>query len=341
MIAVAAFPNFRSFDNTATILVAAAPPMLIALGMTFVIITGGIDLSVGSLYVLGGVVSAYASQWGWVAGGRPPLLVCGAIGLIDGLLIAYTRMAPFIVTLAALLGARGLMRAISSEGSTTYLVKSAGYRQFGSGSFLGIGYPVWLAAVVVVIGMVVLSRTRFGHAVYAVGGSEDAASLMGIDVRRTKIAVYLLSGLLAGLAGAVNAAKLGSGVTVLGTGMELDAIAAVVIGGTLLTGGAGTDRRDHRRRAAARRHPEHDQPGRKPQQQLAAGDQRRLPGRGRGGPDLPGPDAPRDMIPVCNRPSSTTATARSARRARSSSSGASRHPRGSCRGSSPTWPRSA
>ncbi len=240
LIAIAAFPNFRSFDNTATILVTASPPMLIALGMTFVIITGGIDLSVGSLFVLGGVVSAYASQWGWIPAVVLPLLVCGAIGLIDGLLIAYTRMAPFIVTLAALLGARGLMRAISSEGSTTYLVKSAGYRHFGSGSFLGIGYPVWLAAVLVVTGMVVLSRTRFGHAVYAVGGSEDAASLMGINIRRTKIAVYLLSGLLAGLAGAVNAAKLGSGVTVLGTGMELDAIAAVVIGGTLLTGGAGT-----------------------------------------------------------------------------------------------------
>jgi ribose/xylose/arabinose/galactoside ABC-type transport system permease subunit len=240
LIALGAFPNFRSFDNTATILVTAAPPMLIALGMTFVIITGGIDLSVGSLYVLGGVVSAYASQWGWIPAVILPLLVCGAIGLIDGLLIAYTRMAPFIVTLAALLGARGLMRAISSEGSTTYLVKSAGYRQFGSGSFLGIGYPVWVVAVLVIAGMVVLSRTRFGRAVYAVGGSEDAASLMGINIRRTKIAVYLLSGLLAGLAGAINAAKLGSGVTVLGTGMELDAIAAVVIGGTLLTGGAGT-----------------------------------------------------------------------------------------------------
>jgi galactofuranose transport system permease protein len=240
VIATAAFPNFRSYDNSATILVAAAPPMLIALGMTFVIITGGIDLSVGSLYVLGGVVSAYASQWGLIAAFVAPLLVCGAIGLLNGLLIAYTRMAPFIVTLAALLGARGLMRAISSEGSTTYLVKSSAFRTFGSGSFLGIGYPVWLVAVLVVIGMVVLSRTRFGHAVYAVGGSQDAASLMGIAVRRTQIGVYVLSGLLAGLAGAINAAKLGSGVTVLGTGMELDAIAAVVIGGTLLTGGAGT-----------------------------------------------------------------------------------------------------
>jgi galactofuranose transport system permease protein len=240
VVSLAAFPNFRSFDNAATILVAAAPPMLIALGMTFVIITGGIDLSVGSLYVLGGVVAAWASQYGWAAAFAAPLLVCGLIGLVDGLLIAYTRMAPFIVTLAALLGARGLMRAISQEGSETYLVKSKPFAHFGNGSLLGLGYPVWTVALLVVAGVVVLARTRFGKAVYAVGGSEDAASLMGIAVRRTKVWVYVMSGLLAGLAGAINAAKLGSGVTVLGSGMELDAIAAVVIGGTLLTGGAGT-----------------------------------------------------------------------------------------------------
>ncbi|MDY7085152.1 MAG: ABC transporter permease [Actinomycetota bacterium] len=240
LIALATFPNFRSFDNAATILVAAAPPMLIALGMTFVIITGGIDLSVGSLYVLGGVLAAWASQYGILAAFLLPLAVCGAIGLVNGLLIAYTRMAPFIVTLAALLGARGLMRAISTEGSSTYLVQDDTFRKIGNGSFLNIGYQVWLVAGLVVIGMVVLARTRFGASVYSVGGSEDAASLMGVPVRRTKVWVYVLSGLLAGLAGAINAAKLGSGVTVLGTGMELDAIAAVVIGGTLLTGGAGT-----------------------------------------------------------------------------------------------------
>jgi galactofuranose transport system permease protein len=240
IIASITWENFRTFDNAGTILVAAAPPMLIALGMTFVIITGGIDLSVGSLYVLGGVLAAWASQYGLVAAFLVPLLVCGAVGVVNGVLISYTRMAPFIVTLAALLGARGLMRAISTEGSETYLVKSDAFRHFGTGSFIGIGWPVWLAVVLVAIGIVVLSRTRFGHAVYAIGGSEDAAGLMGVAVRRTKIWVYVLSGLLAGLAGAINAAKLGSGVTVLGTGMELDAIAAVVIGGTLLTGGAGT-----------------------------------------------------------------------------------------------------
>ncbi len=240
LVAAASFPNFRSFDNAGTILVAAAPLALIALGMTFVILTGGIDLSVGSLYVLGGVVSAYASQWGVLPAFLVPLALCGLIGVLNGILIAYTRMAPFIVTLAALLGARGLMRAISNEGSTTYLVGSDAFRAFGTGSFLGIGYPVWLVVGVFALGMVLLARTRFGHAVYAVGGSEDAAALMGVAVRRTKVWVYVMSGLLAGLAGAINAAKLGSGVTVLGIGLELDAIAAVVIGGTLLTGGAGT-----------------------------------------------------------------------------------------------------
>ncbi|GIF39437.1 ABC transporter permease [Actinoplanes xinjiangensis] len=240
LVALVAFPDFRSLDNTGTILVAAAPPMLIALGMTLVIITGGIDLSVGSLYVLGGVLAAWASRYGLVAALFVPLLVCGAIGLVNGVLIAYTRMAPFIVTLAALLGARGLMRAISDEGSTTYVVENDAFGRLGTGSLLGVGYQVWLAVALVLIGMLVLARTGFGQSVYAIGGSEDASALMGVAVRRTKILVYVCSGLLAGLAGAVNAARLGSGVTVLGAGMELDAIAAVVIGGTLLTGGAGS-----------------------------------------------------------------------------------------------------
>ncbi|WP_221329896.1 ABC transporter permease [Actinoplanes sp. L3-i22] len=240
VISLAAFPGFRSADNAGTILVAAAPPMLIALGMTFVIITGGIDLSVGSLYVLGGVIAAWASQYGVVAALAAPLLVCGAIGVLNGILISRTGMAPFIVTLAALLGARGLMRSISDEGSTTFLVRSDVFHDLGTGSLLGIGYPVWLAVVLVGLGVLALNRTRFGHAVHAIGGSEDAAALMGLPVRRIKVWVYLLSGLLAGLAGAINAAKLGSGVTVLGSGMELDAIAAVVIGGTLLTGGSGS-----------------------------------------------------------------------------------------------------
>jgi len=240
VVGLVSFPGFRSYGNATTVLIAAAPPAMIALGMTFVIITGGIDLSVGSQYVLGGVLAAWASQFGWWAAILAPVAVCGAIGLAQGVIIAYTRLAPFIVTLAGLLGARGLMQAISHEASTTYLVKSTAVKSFGAGDILGIGYPVWLTAVLFAAGMVVLYRTRYGQSVYAVGGGQDAARLMGVAIQRTQVRVYLASGLLAGLAGAVNAARLGSGVTVLGTGMELDAIAAVVIGGTLLTGGAGT-----------------------------------------------------------------------------------------------------
>ncbi|WP_432829855.1 ABC transporter permease [Dactylosporangium sp. CA-092794] len=240
IVGVVSFDTFRTWGNAGTVLISAAPPALIALGMTFVIISGGIDLSVGSLYVLGGVLSAWASQYGTWAAFALPLLVCGVFGLAQGLIIAYARLAPFIVTLAGLLGARGLMLALSDEGGTTYLVKTASFKHFGTGELFGIGYPVYLVLVLFAAGMLLLYRSRFGQSVYAIGGSEDAARLMGVRIRSTQVRVYVLSGMLAGLAGAINAARLGSGVTVLGTGMELDAIAAVVIGGTLLTGGAGT-----------------------------------------------------------------------------------------------------
>ncbi|GAA0911333.1 ABC transporter permease [Virgisporangium aurantiacum] len=242
-IAVASlvFDSFATFDNVTGISIQSSFLVVVALGMTFVIITGGIDLSVGSVFALGGVVAAWASQYGFVPALLAPLLVCGAVGLVNGLVIAYTGLAPFIVTLASLLGARGLLLAITDEGAKTYLVpRDSTLLDLGRGTFLGFGYPVWLAVLLCVLGGVLLQRTRYGQGVYAIGGSEDAAALMGLPVARIKVLTYLLSGLLAGFAGALNAARLGSGVTILGVGMELDAIAAVVIGGTLLIGGAGT-----------------------------------------------------------------------------------------------------
>jgi ribose transport system permease protein len=241
VVSALAFDAFASFDNLAGIAIQSSFLVIVALGMTFVIIGGGIDLSVGSVFALGGVVAAWASQWGVLLSLVAPLLVCGAIGLLNGLIIARTGLAPFIVTLASLLGARGLLLALTDEGATTYLVpRASDFLALGRGTFLGLGYPVWIALLLCALGGVLLQRTRYGQAVYAVGGSEDAASLMGLPVARVKALSYLLSGLLAGLAGALNAARLGSGVTILGVGMELDAIAAVVIGGTLLIGGAGT-----------------------------------------------------------------------------------------------------
>ncbi|TDB99080.1 ABC transporter permease [Nonomuraea longispora] len=234
-----AFDSFATTGNAASVVVSSSFLAIIAIGMTFVIISGGIDLSVGSLFVLGGVLGAYGSQYGLVVALLLPLAVCGLVGLLQGLVIARTGMAPFIVTLAGLLGVRGLMLAISDEGATTYLVEDRAFAALGQGNVLGLTYPVYITIALSLAAMVLLQRTGFGQNVYAIGGNEQAAALMGVPVVRTKVYVYLMSGLLAGLAGALNAARLSSGVTILGIGMELDVIAAVVIGGTLLTGGAG------------------------------------------------------------------------------------------------------
>jgi ribose/xylose/arabinose/galactoside ABC-type transport system permease subunit len=235
------FPDFGTGTNLSDIVLSQSFLAIVAIGMTFVIISGGIDLSVGSVFALGGVVAAWGSQYGVVVALAVPLALCGLVGLVNGLLIARAGMAPFIVTLASLLGARGLLLLLSNEGETTYVVpdKSA-FHALGSTEILGLNLPVWITLALFVVFGVLLTRTRFGDSVFALGGSEDAASLMGLRVPRVKTTVYVMSGLLAGLAGALNAAWLSSGVTILGTGMELDVIAAVVIGGTLLVGGAGS-----------------------------------------------------------------------------------------------------
>lgn len=235
------FPRFGSIDNLRDLALQSSFLLVIALGMTFVIISGGIDLSVGSVYALGGVLAAYGSQWGPLVALLLPLAACGLIGLVNGVLVARTGMAPFIVTLASLLFARGLLLAITHEGSTTYQIRAgSAFLRLGQGTLLGIGYPVYIALFLCVLGGILLRRTRFGQSLFATGGAESSALLMGLPVARTKITVYALSGLLAGFAGALTASYLHSGVTVIGVGTELDAISVVVIGGTLLTGGAGT-----------------------------------------------------------------------------------------------------
>jgi len=231
-------PGFADWGNFQSILVGNAYTSLLALGMTFVIISGGIDLSVGSMFALGGVLAA----WGVQHGGTPvavllPLVCGGALGTVHGLLISRAKLAPFIVTLAGLLFARGFLQAMSNEGSTTYLVPpDSAFLVAGRGSWP----PILTAVVLFAAGGVLLLRTRFGQALFAIGGNEQAAVLMGLPVARTTTLVYTMSGLLAGGAGMLNAARLQSGVTNIGVGYELTAIAAVIIGGTLLTGGAGS-----------------------------------------------------------------------------------------------------
>jgi ribose transport system permease protein len=241
VVASFVFGSFGTPDNLHNVAIQSSFLAIVALGMTFVIISGGIDLSVGSVFALGGVLAAYGSRWGLLPALLLPLAVCGAIGTLNGFLVAKARMPAFIVTLASLLGARGLLLAITHEGSDTFLVpRGAFFARLGQGTVLGFGYPVVIAVFLLGLGGLVLQRTPFGQATLAVGGSEDAAALMGLPVARVKVLVYVASGLLAGLSGALNAARLSSGVTILGVGMELDAIAAVVIGGTLLVGGYGT-----------------------------------------------------------------------------------------------------
>jgi len=236
-----AFPHFGTADNLRSLVLQGSFLAVIALGMTFVIISGGIDLSVGSNYALGGILAAWGAQYGIVVAILLPLAVCSLIGLVNGLLIARTGMAPFIVTLASLLFARGLLLALTSEGSTTYKVDpGSAFLWLGQGTIFGVGVPVYLTLILFALGGLLLRRTRFGQSVFAIGGAEQSALLMGLPVARTKISLYTLSGALAGFAGVLTAAYLQSGVTVIGVGTELDAISVVVIGGTLLTGGAGT-----------------------------------------------------------------------------------------------------
>jgi galactofuranose transport system permease protein len=241
VVASAAFDSFASTGNLRNIALQSSFLAVVALGMTFVIITGGIDLSVGSVYALGGVLAAWASQYGLVAALLVPLVVCGLIGLLNGLLIVRAGLAPFIVTLGTLLFARGLLLSLTSEGATTYVIpRGSSFARMGQGSLWGIGYPVLIALGLFAAGTLVLQRTAWGQTVFAIGSSEDASRLMGLPVARVKTGVYVLSGMLAGFGGMMSAAQASSGVTIVGIGLELSAISAVVIGGTLLTGGAGT-----------------------------------------------------------------------------------------------------
>ena len=176
--------------------------------MTFVIITGGIDLSVGSVFALGGVLAAWASQWGFLAA-----LLAAAGGLRGDRPAQRGAHRPQRTWRRSssrwptLLGARGLLLAITDEGATTYLVpEDAAFAELGQGSVWGFGYPIFIALVLFGPAEWSCSRTRFGQSLFAIGGSSDAATLMGLPVARTKILVYTLSGLLAGLAGALNAA---------------------------------------------------------------------------------------------------------------------------------------
>jgi len=235
-------PNpFFNFDNLINRVVT---PMsvyaIMAVGMTFVIISGGIDLSVGSLVALCSVwmtTLATQSYGPWVMVLCALLVGLGA-GLVNGVLIAYGNIVPFIATLAMFVSARGLAERLS--GRQTQVVTETGFTTFFRGDLLGIPVLIWMLALVYAVGWVGLNRTTFGRRTFAVGGNAEAARLAGINIKMHTALVYGIAGLCCGIAAIMVVTRTTSGASTNGLYYELDAIAAVVIGGTALTGGRGT-----------------------------------------------------------------------------------------------------
>ncbi|WP_134704845.1 ribose ABC transporter permease [Ammoniphilus sp. YIM 78166] len=233
-------PNFLEVNNLLNVLKQISIISILAAGMTFVILTGGIDLSVGSTVALSGVISVMLSQQGVHAIPAMSVGVMAGIlaGFINGYLTAKAKLPAFIVTLGSFTYIRGIAYVLSA--GYPIVLTDPLFKFFGSGTVLAIPTPVFIMALVYAIAFFILKYTMFGRHVYAIGGNEEAASLTGIKVGATLIKVYIISGLLAGLAGVVLAGRLYSGQPTAGVGFELDAIAAVILGGTSFAGGIGT-----------------------------------------------------------------------------------------------------
>jgi ribose/xylose/arabinose/galactoside ABC-type transport system permease subunit len=233
------YENFLGAFNVLSVLRYNSMFALVALGMCFVIITGGIDLSVGSTAALGSVVAALLSPYGVLPGLLGGLAAGLAVGACNAFIITRLNILPFITTLATMLAASGCALLLAENQSVSVSYES-GFTELGQGDLLGFPVPAWIALVAYLVGSLVLNLTSFGRTVLAIGGNEDAARLMGLPATRVKALVYLASGGLAGLAGVILAAQFGAGQPIEGVGWELFAIAAVVVGGTLLTGGVGS-----------------------------------------------------------------------------------------------------
>lgn len=236
---VATAPNFTSVDNILNIARSVSINAILAAGMTFVILSAGIDLSVGSTLAVAGVFSVSL----WSSGVNPIVAVLGGIvigglaGLLNGYLVAHLALAAFIVTLGSMTFLRGLSYTIAD--GRPIVASELGFRDIGNAYVGPIPAPVICMVVVYLAAWFLLERTTFGRHVYAVGGNPEAARLAGVNVRKILVLVYVIAGACAGLAGVIFAARVVSGQPTAGQGFELDAIAAVVLGGTSLMGGRG------------------------------------------------------------------------------------------------------
>jgi len=243
-LCIAQFPNMLSFRVVGNLLTDNAYLGILAVGMTFVIISGGIDLSVGSVIAFTGVFLAIAiGHWNWHPLLAFPVIpaIAAAFGALMGAMIHYLQMPPFIVTLAGMFLARGASFVMTVDSIPVdhpfYSTLTKFYFKFPGGGRLTLIAMIMLCTFAV--GMLIAHRTRFGANVYAIGGNRISAELMGVPVARTTIAIYAMSSFLAGLAGIVFSLYTSAGYSLAAVGVELDTIAAVVIGGTLLTGGSG------------------------------------------------------------------------------------------------------
>ncbi|MEX6014022.1 ABC transporter permease [Mammaliicoccus sciuri] len=232
---------FLDLSNLLNLLRQVSINGLIAFGMTFVILTGGIDLSVGSILALSSAFTAIL-----ITSGLDPIvaLIVGVLGgfllgVFNGVLVTFGSMAPFIATLATMTIFRGLTLVVTDGNPITNLGDSYMFQLFGKGYFFGIPVPAVTMIIVFIILAIILQKTTFGRHTYAIGCNEVASKISGIKVNRVKILIYGISGLMSALAGAILTSRLNSAQPTAGTSYELDAIAAVVLGGTSLTGGKG------------------------------------------------------------------------------------------------------
>jgi ribose transport system permease protein len=234
-------PGFLNYDNLFIVSRQISMTAIVALGVFFVILTSGIDLSVGSIVGFSGYVCGLAFKAGWPApmAAGAGLLVGMTVGAVNGTIVAYLRVTPFIVTLAMLWIARtGVL--VSGKGDSVRGIPQNFSNLMGKGSFLGVPAPVIILLIVALLAHLTLTFTPFGRRIYALGGNEEATELSGINTKRVKFFTYVTCGLFCGIAGLVYIARSGTASADLGDGMELYAIAACVIGGTSLMGGQGT-----------------------------------------------------------------------------------------------------
>jgi ribose transport system permease protein len=232
-------PEFFTVSNTQDVVRQSSTLAILAFGQTFAVLSAGVDLSVGATLGLASVVDAMvAKQHGIPAGMVAALLVGIAAGLVNGVFIAKLRVNPFIVTLGTLSVFQGV--ALSISGGSYIQDMPQGFSDLGYDSLGPIPLAAMAAGIVFLFSLVILTQTRFGRAVYAVGGNPEAARLSGIPVTRTRWLIYILTGLTAGVAGIVLSSRVSSGQPLLGQGLELQSVAAVVLGGISLFGGEGT-----------------------------------------------------------------------------------------------------